>query len=244
MLNHVKNYVCFHLFSDMCIHDQCDTILVSVDQRIIMPPLTSLSVPNKPFSQNTNIASITAHTDTPASKTFQNQFLAQPSHQAARPIRARPGGEAWPVVSRAGRATECGVCPLLRRPWASYTARRAHPTRPRLGGERRGGEGTNPGTGERRPRPRENQEDPSAAPIPGRSIPAKAHCQFTHDKPFRVRSCPYWSSWVASSWLSSSQPNLSGCFSRDHSSLWPGAPSPGRASHSPLCSLLTVFQCR
>ena len=31
---------------------------------------------------------------------------------------------------------------------------------------------------------------------------AGPHCQFTHDKPFRVKSWPYWSSWVVSSWLS------------------------------------------
>ena len=35
---------------------------------------------------------------------------------------------------------------------------------------------------------------------------ASPHCQFTHDKPFRVKSCPYWSSFRSpslSSWLSS-----------------------------------------
>ena len=91
----------------MCIHDQCDTILVSVDQRIIMPPLTSLSVPNKPFSQNTNIASITAHTSL---ENFPKPVpLAQPSHQAARPSQARRRGVA--SGEQAGRArVECVEC--------------------------------------------------------------------------------------------------------------------------------------
>ena len=160
----------------------------------------------------------------PASKLSKTS--SWPSHQAARPSQAR--GEAWPVGTEAGRVTESGVWPLLRRPWASYTARRPHPTRPGLGGEREewGNQpgGRSGGRGQGR-----------AVRCTGRSIPSKAHCQFTHDKPFRVRSCPYWSSWVASSWLSSSQPNLSGCSSRDHS-LWP---SPG------LHSLLAhSFQCR
>ena len=211
----------------MCIHDQCDTILVSVDQRIIMPPLTSLSVPNKPFSQNTNITNIQQPPKLSKTSSRASQATRQPGR--CRPVQ---DGERRGVASddQAGPGWGWGW-PLLRLAWASYTARRAHPTRPGLAErEREARRGTNPGDGDRRPRPRESQEGPSAAPSPGRSIPAKAHCQFTHDKPFRVRSCPYWSSWVASSWLSSSQPNLSGCFSRDHS-LWPAAPSPGRASH-------------
>ena len=170
----------------MCIHDQCDTILVSVDQRIIMPPLTSLSVPNKPFSQNTNIASITAHTSL---ENFPKPVPpAQPSHQAARPSQARRRGVA--SGEQAGRArVECVHCSGDREPLTRPAAPIRHGQALRR--ERRGGEGTNPGHGDRRPRPRENQEDPSAAPLPGWSIPAKAHCQFTHDKPFRVRSCPY-----------------------------------------------------
>ena len=97
----------------MCIHDQCDTILVSVDQRIIMPPLTSLSVPNKPFSQNTNIASITAHTSL---ENFPKPVpLAQPSHQAARPSQARRRGVA--SGEQAGRArVECVHCSGDREP--------------------------------------------------------------------------------------------------------------------------------
>ena len=218
----------------MCIRDQCDTILVSVDQRIIMPPLTSLSVPNKPFSQNTNITNIQQPPKLSKTSSWASQATRQPGR--ARPVQdGERRGQWWPGRARVRVATaQTSVSLLHGPPRPSDTAR--------LGGEEREARrGTNPGDGDRRPQPGESQEGPSAAPSPGRSIPAKAHCQFTHDKPFRVRSCPYWSSWVASSWLSSSQPNLSGCFSRDHS-LWPAAPSPGRAS--PLCSLLTVFQCR
>lgn len=77
----------------MCIHDQCDTILVSVDQRIIMPPLTSLSVPNKPFSQNTNIASITAYSSL---ENFPKPVPgpAKPPSSQADPSQARRRGVA------------------------------------------------------------------------------------------------------------------------------------------------------
>ena len=199
----------FHLFSDMCIHDQCDTILVSVDQRIIMPR-------SPPLRAQQTVQSEHQH--------YQPRKLSKtsswPGQATRQPGQAR--GEAWPVSGKSRAGPLRVECPLLRRPWASYTARHPHPTRPGLGGERerRLREPTR-GT-KRRPRPRGEPRGSVRCTEPGRSIPGPAHCQFTHDKPFRVRSCPYWSSWVASSWLSSSQPNLSGCSSRDHS-LWPSS---------------------
>ena len=170
-------------------------------------------MPNKPFSQNTNITSL--------------ENFPKPVPGLAKPPGSQPGqarGEAWPVSGKSRAGPLRVECPLLRRPWASYTARHPHPTRPGLGGEReRERRLREPTRGtKRRPRPRGEPRGSVRCTEPGRSIPGPAHCQFTHDKPFRVRSCPYWSSWVASSWLSSSQPNLSGCSSRDHS-LWPSS---------------------
>ena len=125
----------------MCIHDQCDTILVSVDQRIIMPPLTSLSVPNKPFSQNTNITNIQQPPKLSKTSSRASQATRQPGR--ARPVQ---DGERRGVASddQAGPGGGWGW-PLLRLAWASYTARRAHPTRPGLAERERGEARNQPG---------------------------------------------------------------------------------------------------
>ena len=74
----------FHLFSDTCIHDQCDTILVSVDQRIIMPR-------SPPLRAQQTVQSEHQH--------YQPRKLSKtsswPSHQAARPGQRRGVASQW-----------------------------------------------------------------------------------------------------------------------------------------------------
>ena len=96
----------------MCIHDQCDTILMSVEQRIVIPPLTSAG--SSPLRTQQTVQSEYQHC--PASKTFQNQFLTQSSAQAVSPCQcgAGRGGEAWPLPGggpgRASAGCECVHC--------------------------------------------------------------------------------------------------------------------------------------
>lgn len=209
----------FHLFSDMCIHDQCDTILVSVDQRIIMPRSPPLRAQQTVQSEHQHYQLYTSLENFP--KPVSGQATRQPGQR--RGVACQWWEPGWVTESRVSTA-QATVSLLHGPPPSSDTARAWRRERER---ERRLREPTR-GT-KRRPRPRGEPRGSVRCTEPGRSIPGPAHCQFTHDKPFRVRSCPYWSSWVASSWLSSSQPNLSGCSSRDHS-LWP---SPGLLALTP-----------
>ena len=121
----------------MCIRDQCDTILVSVDQRIIMPPLTSLSVPNKPFSQNTNITNIQQPPKLSKTSSWASQATRQPGR--ARPVQdGERRGQWWPGRARVRVATaQTSVSLLHGPPRPSDTAR--------LGGEERGEARNQPG---------------------------------------------------------------------------------------------------
>ena len=149
----------------MCIHDQCDTILMSVEQRIVMPPLTSAG--SSPLRTQQTVQSEYQHC--PASKTFQNQFLTQSSAQAVSPCQcgAGRGGEAWPLPGggpgRASAGCECVHCSEDRERLTRPAALIRHgPWRREGERERRERDG-----GQTSGRGQESQEDPSAAPSPG-----------------------------------------------------------------------------
>ena len=89
-------------------------------------------MPNKPFSQNTNITSL---------ETFQNQFLAKPPGSQAEPGQGR--GVASGDQSRAGSLrVECGHCSGDREPLTRPAALIRHG---QALAEREETEGTNPG---------------------------------------------------------------------------------------------------
>ena len=91
-------------------------------------------MPNKPFSQNTNITSL---------ETFQNQFLAKPPGSQAESGQGR--GVASGDQSRAGSLrVECGHCSGDREPLTRPAALIRHGQAWRRE-EREESEGTNPG---------------------------------------------------------------------------------------------------
>ena len=115
----------------MCIHDQCDTILVSVDQRIIMPR-------SPPLRAQQTVQSEHQH--------YQPRNFPKPvPGQATRqPGRARPGERRgqWGQRRAGSPRVECGHCSGDREPLTRPAALIRHG---QALAEREKSEGTNPG---------------------------------------------------------------------------------------------------